>query len=306
MANLAVITPSFGPDFPLCAALHASVLAHSPESVRHHIIVPPRDVPLFRQLDGPRAQIHAETDFLPSSFRSVPGLNYKVNLRRPVPPLRGWILQQIIKLAAAARADADVVVLVDSDIEFIRPFDAGTFHRDGVVRFYRKPDEVDDRLPRHVRWHRGSRSLLGLPPGSPPYPDYVSSLMAWDPAIVRRLLDHVGSVTGRRWTDAVGRQLHFSEWTLYGVFVDEVLDREARSFSSDDPLCHAYWGEVPLDEGTLREFLAATGPDDIAVMVSAKSRTPVAVRRAGLSGFASRQPATDDGGPAAADTRLNR
>jgi hypothetical protein len=42
MSALAVITPSFGPDFELCAALHASVLAHSPESARHHIIVPPR------------------------------------------------------------------------------------------------------------------------------------------------------------------------------------------------------------------------------------------------------------------------
>jgi hypothetical protein len=57
MTTLAVITPSFGPDFELCAALHASVIAHSPESVQHHIIVPPRDVALFRRLAGPRAQI---------------------------------------------------------------------------------------------------------------------------------------------------------------------------------------------------------------------------------------------------------
>jgi hypothetical protein len=280
MPTLAVITPSFGPDFPLCAALHASVLAHAPETVRHHIIVPPRDVPLFRELDGPRTQIHAETDFLPRSFRPLPAVNFKVNLRRPIPPLRGWILQQIIKLAAAARADADAVLLVDSDIEFIRPFSADTFSRNGVVRFYRKPDEVDDRLPRHVRWHRASRALLGLPPGAPPYPDYVSSLMAWDPVIVRQLLDRVESVTRRRWTDVVGGQLHFSEWTLYGTFVDAILDPKTRSFSSEDPLCHAYWEEEPLDERTLRDFLAATAPDDIAVMVSAKSRTPVPVRRA--------------------------
>jgi Family of unknown function (DUF6492) len=288
MSTLAVITPSFGPDFELCAALHASVLAHSPESVRHHIIVPPQDVALFRRLDGPRAQIYAETDFLPRSFRPLPGLNVSVNLRRPFPPLRGWILQQIIKLAAAARADADVVVLVDSDIEFIRRFSSDTFRRDGVVRFYRKLDEVDDRLPRHMIWHRVSRSLLGLPPGSPPYPDYVSSLMAWDPVIVRKLLDRVESVTGRRWTDVVGRHLHFSEWTLYGAFVDEVLGGAARSRGTEDPLCHAYWDEVALNERTLQEFLAATAPDDIAVMISAKSRTPVAIRQAGFSSFASR------------------
>jgi hypothetical protein len=288
MTTLAVITPSFGPDFELCAALHASVIAHSAESVRHHIIVPPRDVALFRRLAGPRAQIHAETEFLPGSFRPVPGVNFSLNLRRPFPPLRGWILQQIIKLAAAARADADVVLLVDSDIEFIRPFGPDTFRCDGVVRFYRKPGEVDDRLPRHMTWHRVSRSLLGLPTASPPYPDYVSSLMAWDPVIVRKLLDRLQSTTGERWFDAVGRQLHFSEWTLYGVFVDQILGAASRRFSSDDSLCHAYWDEMPLTERTLREFLTTTRAGDIAVMVSAKSRTPMAVRRAGFSAFASR------------------
>ena len=174
------------------------------------------------------------------------------------------------------------MVLVDSDIEFIRRFNADTFRRDGIVRFYRRPDEVDGRLPRHVMWHQRSRSLLGLPSGPPPYPDYVSSLMAWDPVIVRKLLQRVESVTGRRWTDAIGRQLHFSEWTLYGVFVDEVLGGPPPSFSSENALCHTYWDEVPLGEETLREFLAATEPDDIAVMISAKSRTPVAVRQGRL------------------------
>jgi hypothetical protein len=288
MSTLALITPSFGPDFELCAALHASVVAHSPASVQHHIIVPPRDMALFRRLEGPRARIHQERDFLPRSFRPLPGLNFSLNLRRPFPPLRGWILQQIIKFAAAARADADVVVLVDSDIEFIRPFSADTFRREGVVRFYRKPDEVDDRLPRHVTWHRVSRSLLGLPSSSPPHPDYVSSLMAWDPVIVRKLLARVESATGRRWPDVIGRQLHFSEWTLYGVFVDEILRGASCSFSTEDSLCHAYWDEVPLTGQTLRGFLSTTGPDDIAVMVSAKSRTPMAVRRAGFSTFESR------------------
>ncbi|HET6532838.1 MAG TPA: DUF6492 family protein [Actinoplanes sp.] len=286
MSTLSVITPSFGPDFDLCAALHASVLAHSPQSVRHHIIVPQRDLALFRRLAGPRAQIHVETDFLPRSFRSLPLLNVSVNLRRPFPPLRGWILQQIIKLAAAARSDADVVVVVDSDIEFIRPFTADTFRRDGAVSFYRRPGAVDERLPRHLTWHRRGRSLLGLPPGTPPFPDYISSLMAWDPVIVRALLDRVEATTGRRWADAIGAELHFSEWTLYGLFVDEILGPPPGSRTTDDALCHTYWDEIPLDHRSLAKFLAETGPDDIAVMISAKSRTPIGVRREGFARFA--------------------
>nr|MDT0658401.1 DUF6492 family protein [Micromonospora sp. DSM 115978] len=287
MSELAVITPSFGPDFELCAALHRSVLACSGESVRHHIIVPGRDLPLFRRLAGERTVLHDEAEFLPRSVRSLPGTKYSVNLRRPFPPLRGWILQQVIKLAAAARSDADVVVLVDSDIEFVRPFSADTFRRDGVVRFYRQPDEVDARLPRHIRWHRVARSMLGLPERPPPYPDYVSSLLAWDPAVVRRLLDRIEAVTGRRWVDVVGSELHFSEWTLYGVFVDGVVGGAvADGFAATDSLCHAYWEETPLDEQSVAGFIDAIRPEDVAVMISAKSGTPLAVRRAALAGLA--------------------
>lgn len=285
MTELAVITPSFGPDFALCAALHRSVLAHSPDSVRHHIIVPRADLPLFQRLAGPRAEIHDEAEFLPRSIRPLPGGKYSVNLRRPVPPLRGWILQQIVKLAAASRSTADVVLLVDSDIEFVRPFSAQTYRRAGVVRLYRKPDEVDERLPRHVIWHRTARRLLGLPPAAPPYPDYVSSVLAWDPALVRRLLARVSTVTGRRWVDAVGGCLHFSEWTLYGVFAEQLVAGTAAGFSTD-PRCHAYWSETPLDERSIDEFLGGISPTDLAVMISAKSRTPLPVRRAALARLA--------------------
>jgi hypothetical protein len=103
-----------------------------------------------------------------------------VNLRRPFPSVRSWILQQVLKLAAAAASEDDVVLLVDSDIEFVRPFTPETFIRDGVVLFYRKPNGINERLPRHVIWQRAVRTLLGLPPAEPPYADYISSLLAWD------------------------------------------------------------------------------------------------------------------------------
>ena len=86
-----------------------------------------------------------------------PFTNITANLSRPFPPIRGWILQQVIKLAAVAASEVDVVVLVDSDIEFLRPFSSETFMKRGVVRFYRKPGEVDRRLPRHMLWHGAAR-----------------------------------------------------------------------------------------------------------------------------------------------------
>src|SRR3954454_13419078 len=155
---MAVITPSFAPDFELCADLNRSVLAYGPRSVRHHIIVPPSDLKLFGQLADPQTRISCENDFLPSSFVTIG--KFKINLCRPLPPVRGWILQQVIKLAAvAACEEEDVVLVVDSDIEFLRPFTVDTFASNGVVRFYRKPGAIDKQLPRHMIWHRAARLL---------------------------------------------------------------------------------------------------------------------------------------------------
>jgi Family of unknown function (DUF6492) len=285
MTRMSVVTPSFAPDFELCADLHRSVLDYSPASVHHHIIVPRQDLKLFGRLAGPRTHIQCEADFLPPSFIPVPFTKFTVNLDRPFPPVRGWILQQVLKLAAVAASENDVVLLVDSDIEFVRPFSVETFVRDGVVRFYRKSDEINERLPRHMIWHRAARELLGLPPAEPPYTDYVSSLLAWNPTILRRMLARVTATSGRPWPTAIALQLHFSEWTLYGVFVDEVIGAPANSFCSDDPLCLAYWDETPLNRDDAARFLRAVRPTDVAAMISAKSRTPLAVRRAAFASY---------------------
>lgn len=299
VTRLAVITPSYEPDFGLCEDLSRSVLENSPRTVHHHIIVPRRDLGLFARLAGPRTHIRCEADFLPSSFVPMPFFSkFTVNFQRPFPPVRGWILQQVLKLGAAAAFQDDAVVLVDSDIEFIRPFTPETFVRQGVVRFYREPNAVDERLPRHVIWHRVARTLLGLPSaGPPPYPNYISSLLAWDPAIVRRMLSHISNIAGRPWPTVIGAQLHFSEWMLYGVYVDSILGAPADSFCSEHSLCHAYWEEAPLNVEDAAKFLRGMRLADVAAMISAKSRTSLAVRRAAFAGHRAAQAAQRPAGP---------
>jgi Family of unknown function (DUF6492) len=303
--RMSVVTKSFAPDFELCADLHQSVLDYSPASVHHHIVVPELDLKLFGRLAGPRTHIRCETDLLPRWFVPVPFSNVTVNLGRPFPPVRGWILQQVIKLAAVAASEDDVVLVADSDVEFVRPVTVETFARDSVVRFYRKPRAIDKQLPRHMAWHRAARTLLGLPPAEAPYADYISAMLACDPAIVRRMLARVTTASGRPWTAAITRQLHFSEWTLYGVFVDEVIGAAANSFASDDPLCLAYWDETPLNRDGAVDFLRGVRPTDVAAMISAKSRTPLAVRRAAFAGHRADRRATVATAGRESRTRLN-
>ena len=170
MTRMIVMTPSFRGDYELCVDLNRSVLALRRPDVEHHVIVPRRDLrcsPARRR----RTVVRAEEDLLPRSFIPLPWLNYILNLRAPFPPVRGWIKQQILKLAAVARSDADVVVMVDSDIQFIRPFAAETFVRDGIVRLLPAARRCGRPTCPVMSCGTGvARTLLGLPAGTAAVP----------------------------------------------------------------------------------------------------------------------------------------
>ncbi len=297
--TLAVITPSYGYDWPLFKDLHESVLLHTQDSVQHYVIVPGADVPLFSQAAGPRCVVISEEALYPRHFRSVSTVNRilkllphvpshariaALNLKRPFHLIRGWIMQQALKIEMCRRVDAGVLLLLDSDVVLIRQVTATTLCRQGRPRFYRLPGAVDARLPRHVQYHAVSRKLLGLPPPRLPAPDYISSFGVWDPHVVRAMLTRIERVTGRYWMDAVTAQPTFSEWTLYGVFVDEFV-KDVADIATESSLCHSYWDLLPLTVERAADFVASTGSDDVAILIQSKSRTPLAVRRAALRSF---------------------
>lgn len=246
--------------------------------VTHHVIVPAADRKAFAGI----GEVHAADEYLPRSFLRIPG-NLWINLRSPTVPVRGWIAQQLIKIESVARSQDSVVLLVDSDVTFIRPFSVDTFYYDGEVRFYRAVDAIHVGLPRHILWHRVARKLLGLPACARiPLNDYICWPMAWDPKVVRSMLHRVEEATGKPWQSAIASQLHFSEGILYGVYVDEVLG--GVPYSDNRMLCANYCDESPFTE--VETFASNIAPDDIAVMISAKSGTDLAERRRALDAIA--------------------
>jgi hypothetical protein len=277
---MVVVTPTYAPDLELFRDLHESVLRWFPAEVRHVVVVTERDVAPFRRFEGHRCVVVGIDDVLPRSVRALPRVQVRINLRQPVPPLRGWILQQLVKLAIAEQAQERVVLIADSDLVFVRPVTVDTFAPGGRVRLYRKDDGVDSSMSRHVQWHVVARKLLGLTPVQPPpLPDYVSGLNSWDRDVVERMLRQVENVTGRRWLEAVGRELHFSEQILYGVHADEV-EQASNLTPTRDSLCHEYYSNVPLTAQRAPAWLSSLGSQDVAYMISSKSHTPLSVRRA--------------------------
>lgn len=280
MTELAVVTPSFGPDAELFVDLHESVLRHTGPEVVHHAIVPDADRELFGRFAGPRCRVWVESELLPRRFVKLPRSGLRINLRRPWPPVRGWVLQQAIKIAVAERLDAEVVLIADSDVVLVRDVDADTFTGS---RLYRLPRAVHEGMTDHVRWHQVAHRLLGLPPApAPPLPDYVSSLNVWSPPVVRAMQRRIAEVTGRDWLDAVTAQLHVSEFILYGVFVDQIAAAPGKLWPGDTTICHNYWDTRPLDLAAALEFADGLGPEAIGMMISAKSGTAADVRQAAI------------------------
>jgi hypothetical protein len=278
--QIVVVTPTYAPDLELFGDLHESVLRWFPADVRHVAVVNETDLPVFRRFQGPRCLVVGVLDVLPRSVVTLPFTKLWMNLRRPWPPLRGWIIQQLVKLSIADQMSEQVIVMADSDLVFIRPVTVATFAPGGRARLYRMDEGVGDLLPRHLRWHAVAHDLLGLPPAPPPpLPDYVSSLNTWDRDVVNRMLRRVEEVTSGRWLEGVGKELHFSEWTLYGVYADQ-FERAAYVTLTPESLCHSYWDNVPLTDERAPAWLSAVGPHDVAYMISAKSNTPLSVRRA--------------------------
>lgn len=283
-ARLAVVTPSYRRDFPLCRDLNRSVIRWMPSIVQHHIIVPRKDLAIFRTLANPRTVIHCADEYLPPHVVKVPLVNVWLNLARPWPPLRGWITQQLVKLSVAASLQVDAVLLVDSDMVFVAECDLRTFAPDGQPPMYRNPGAVHRGMPQHRIWLETAHDLLALGPvDSGNLTDYICWPCLWEPATVRSLLGRIGDVSGVSWQTAVGSRLHFSEMMLYGTYVDKVLGGPKESTSAMRSIC--YSDEAPLTLAEL-ELVLREGPDDaVAVMISAKAGISGEVRKKALERY---------------------
>lgn len=274
--TVAFVTVSYGPDLDRCQLMCRSLDALAPTTYDHLIIVDRADLPQFRGLESGRRRIVTTEEVLPKRVWRLEAR--RVGLRSNVfvhlgKPIRGWLVQQLAKLAACRAVAADVIVHTDSDVALVRRFDAGSLvDTDGRVRLYRAPGCVDESMPEHVGWHRTAEQLLGLPSGAIPLPDYITSLVPWRRENATALLDHLDRRSRRSWMRAVASAWNFSEYILYGRFVSEILGEAGSQYATDSSLCRDYWGPEALTEAQVEDFLDGMSDDQVALSITAKAR----------------------------------
>jgi hypothetical protein len=249
--------------------------AVAPPNSEHVIIVNRADLPIFRELESGRRRIVATEDVLPRRFWRLAAR--RVGLRSNVflhlgKPIRGWLLQQMVKLAAGREVAADVIVHADSDVALVRQFEAETLvDPNGRVRLFRVPGSIHDGMPDHVRWHRTAEKLLGLDPCPTPLADYIGGLVVWRRENADALLDFLDRRFRRSWMRTIAGAWDVSEYILYGRFVWDVLGESSLQFATESPLCRDYFGGDQLSEAQVEDLIAGMSADQVGLSLTSKA-----------------------------------
>jgi hypothetical protein len=270
--SFALITPSFSGDFERCKLLVESVArCVAPPQTPYYLIVPAKDVPLFATLNSFRPVILIpEESLLPwHIFRTPFSRKWRLNLFGL--PVRGWMVQQICKLAIAEIIREEVMVIVDSDICFVRRVDLNHFVREDGVRLLSVPGRGNE--PAHYPWHRVAARLLGLPARDYFGNGYIGNVVTWRRDVVLQLIQQLKK-RGRFWKQTVLNQMTFSEYILYGVFAEFVLQDRSGHYKETNKEVKEYWTAKPLTDDELARFFDEV-QDCFAIMITAKAGMPI-------------------------------
>ncbi|MBA2954216.1 hypothetical protein HZF07_10845 [Nocardioides sp. CGMCC 1.13656] len=286
--DISLVTVSYRDDLDLARELCRSVDTYLEPGAEHVLIVPRCDVAMFATLAAEHRRIVAVEDVLPRGYVKLPAPRH-VRLgpfhRRireiwasPVGIVRGWIVQQIVKMSAPAFTDREIVVFADSDIVLVAPLTVDRLTNGPCVRLYRLPGATAD-LPTHVGWHSVSARLLGLEQRGYLGSDYIGNLITWRRSNILLLQQRLAEVAGRRWDKEVARQSDFSEYILYGIFADLVLDEASGHDRTSEDLVHAGWFYDLHTPAGLEDFVHGFRPGQVGVAIQSTEAFALDERR---------------------------
>jgi len=279
MNPVALLTPTYGRDLEICTLLCESVDRHVTSFSKHYLLVPDCDLSLFAPLASERRVIIPASAFLPDWLRPLPRIvqrkrrQFWWSLRAK--PVSGWHVQQFLKIAATISLPHQRYCILDSDIVFFRDFDLAHYEYPNTIPLLRMDGAVTADQPRHSRWLETSHQLLGLPTPPFPAPDFIGHIIFWDQQTTRALTERIEATTGLSWIEALCKTREFSEYLLYGFFVQNDAASALRHTVAPNTPCISYWDDPTLSKNELTRLLLRANTDDVAFSIASFSGTPV-------------------------------
>ncbi len=259
-----LITPTHAPDLERCRLLTRSAQRHLSGVEAHLLLIDEAERELFQPLVSSTVHLITKESLLPWWVRRNP-LSSRWWLSLKSLPVRGWIMQQVIKLAIAEQFQADVLLFADSDMVFVKPFSPGHIISDGRVRHFRAergPMQYTDR--RYRNWYRFAANVCQVDNPDDISGSYIAQLNSWRHENVIELYRTL-ETNGGQWMTRAMRCLDFSEFVLYGAFVDHVLGDLSDHYEDPHQLCHSSWFYPVETEQDIESFLSRLNPFHRAV-----------------------------------------
>jgi hypothetical protein len=285
--SFAFITPSYAPDFQRCKLLCWSIKQFVAFPVKHYIVVDKKDLNLFQQLADSTTIILTKEEIIPSWIKRVPFFDKKniwLNLKGYKSGewlLRGWLIQQMVKLAAAQYVEQEVLIFVDSDVAFIDFFDVYSLINEDKVRLFRVDHSADMDSEIGRKWKNSAKKLLGLPSQNSYYDLYVSQVITWRRDNLIQLYELIEENFEQDWMEVIAGVRDLSEYVLYGIFANYVKGENSGHYDDHrQKICRSYWKDYPMSHEELKEFFQeARSLGRKAVMISAKSSIDLSIEQ---------------------------
>lgn len=265
----AMVTPSYAADFDRCRLLVKSVRKHVRFPLRHYIVVEQVDLSLFQPLAGPDTIVMTSEELLGNRLQHIPGTTRKWKTKY-TGPISGWIYQQLVKITFALQALEDVLIFVDSDVLFLRPFDSSHFVRDGKIHLRLMENYFNETFD---AWYKFAYEIFHLKDFKPglPRPNYVGNLITWKPEIARSMCAYIEEKNGKPWIEVLAPTNHLSEYTLYGLYVQHILADKTEHFVDHPVMCRNYWGTSEMNDAELKAFIDGIKEEEFTFMISSKA-----------------------------------
>lgn len=268
IVSTAIVTPTYAPDFDRCALLVESLGLCAP-TIPHVLIVDRCDRQLFSVLESQRTTIVESQALLPRAFMRLPGRR-SIWLNARGLPVRGWIIQQMLKISAASAIDAETLVYVDSDVAFTRPFDPSCLRVGNSTGLL----DIDFRDGKTVDYTAIACALLGIDPTDVDPRGHIGNMICWNRETVFAMQRRIEEVSGISWQQAIARKPTFSEYTLYGVFVRGLVGYPAAmQVPTDLPLIKHSWGTDLSTARAVSNFFVDFDARTVGIMAHSKDPT---------------------------------
>jgi len=287
--RVAIITPSYRNDLELAIDLCTSIDSFVNGDYEHIVVVPQRDLALFKPLESARRRVVSENQLLraygmfplPLPTRLTLPFIKTIKFRqqwwcRGVGRISGWVTQQIIKLSAVNLTSAPLLMFIDSDVILFRSLDITTLLAPSGASYLHQTPMLST-LTKHRQWYETARNLLKLNKQAIPSNNYIGNLIVWRAAAIKALHAKLADLHQAPWQQVVARAREFSEYILYGVYASEVhAIADAHVYQCSQLTCSIWTSNSEL---VADHIARAIKPEHVALHLQSTLRLPIQERR---------------------------